>query len=187
MKLVRERSFSRRTPTKVGSNLNSKDLLGNVLTFKWTILVTDVLLFCFKFNFTTMIEKRINIISLVWLWTLCTGWICEWFSMALRFRRRLRYIWVKKLKIIIIKIKNQNITSALIGQKAIVGCTYKSMENWRLCYCSNRQHFLSVYQRSKRLQMLGNHSKKSVNQSPPAQNYKLLSCSHNIPRGLFRQ
>ena len=72
------------------------------LTFKWTILVTDAL-FSFKINLITMTDRSMKIKSLVWLWTLCTGWICKWFSMALRFRWRSRYIWVKKLKIIIIK------------------------------------------------------------------------------------
>ena len=33
MKLAQERIFSRRTPAKVGSNLNAKDLLGNVPDF----------------------------------------------------------------------------------------------------------------------------------------------------------
>ena len=28
------------------------------LTFKWTILVTDALLFCLKFHFITMLEKE---------------------------------------------------------------------------------------------------------------------------------
>ena len=50
-----------------------------------------------------MIDRSMKIKLLVWLWTLCTVWICKWFSIALRFRWRLRYIWVKKLKIIIIK------------------------------------------------------------------------------------
>ena len=72
------------------------------LTFKWTIMVTDAL-FSFKINLITMTDRSMKIKSLVWLWTLCTGWICKWFSKGLRFRWHSRYIWVKKLKIIIIK------------------------------------------------------------------------------------
>ena len=71
------------------------------LTFKWTISVTDALLFSSKINLITTNERSMKIKSLVWLWTLCTGWIL--ISMVLRFRWRLRYIWVKKLKIIIIE------------------------------------------------------------------------------------
>ena len=80
--------------------------------------------------------------------------------------------------------------SALIGQKTTVDCTDKPMENWSLCYKSNRPHFISVYQRSKRLQMLGNHSKKKEKKRKSiASNSELqtFSCPHNIPRGLSRQ
>ena len=54
-----------------------------------------------------MIDKSMKIKSLVWLWTLCTGWIRKWFSMVLRFRWRLRYIWVKTLKIYLRKIESR--------------------------------------------------------------------------------
>ena len=63
-------------------------------------LVSEISSINFKIGMT---DRSMKIKSLVWLWTLCTGWICKWFSMALRFRWRSRYIWVKKLKIIIIK------------------------------------------------------------------------------------
>ena len=56
------------------------------------------LLFSFKINLITMIDRSMTMKSLVWLWTLCRGWICKWFSMAPRFRWRSRYIWGKKVK-----------------------------------------------------------------------------------------
>ena len=65
--------------------------------------MTDALLFSSKINLITMIDRSMKIKLLVWLSTLRTGWICKWFFIALRFRWRLRYIWVKKFKIIIIK------------------------------------------------------------------------------------
>ena len=41
--------------------------------------------FCFKINLITMTDRSMKIKSLVWLWTLCTGWICKWFSKAFNF------------------------------------------------------------------------------------------------------
>ena len=63
--------------------------------------MTDALLFSSKTNPITTNERSMKIKSLVWLWTLCKGWIL--ISMVLCFRWRLRYIWVKNLKIIIIE------------------------------------------------------------------------------------
>ena len=71
------------------------------LTFKWTILVTDALLFSSKINLTTMIERSMKM-NRSFGSEPCSqdGY---WFSIVLRFRWRLRYIWMKKLKIIIIE------------------------------------------------------------------------------------
>ena len=66
-------------------------------------MVTDASLFSSKINLITMTDRSMRIKSLVWLWILWTWWICKWFSMALRFCWRLRYIWEKTLKIIMIK------------------------------------------------------------------------------------
>ena len=142
---------------------------------------------------------NVSLVKIIWLW-----W---WLPLRLSKRQSplpttvlLRTTLTRTikphyyLKIIIIKFCKiiKDTTSALIGQKTTVDCSDKPMENWSLCYKSNRPHFISVYQRSKRLQMLGNHSKKKKkkkkgNQSPPTRNYKLFSCPHNIPRGLSRQ
>ena len=149
------------------------------LTFKWTILVTDAL-FCFKINLITMTDRSMKIKSLVWLWTLCSGWICKWFFKALRFRWHSRYIWVKKLKIIIIKFyKIVKILRApwLVKKQSLIAPVNLWKIEVYICYLSNRPHFRSVYQRSKHLQMLGNHSKKS----------RSIVSSSFSQRGLYRQ
>ena len=46
--------------------------------------------------------------------------------------------------------------TALIGQKPIVYCTSKPIENFKLFYKSNRLHFLSVYRFT--LEKLVSHS-----------------------------
>ena len=130
------------------------------LTFKWTILVTNMF-FCFEINLITMIDRSMKIKSLVWLWTLCTGWICKWFSMALRFRWRLRYIWEKKLKIVIIKfykiIKRPRAPWLVKEQSLITPISPWKIEVYviRLTHCTSHRFTCVV----NLFQMLGNHSK----------------------------
>ena len=130
------------------------------LTFKWKILVT-IMLFCFEINLITMIDRSMKIKSLVWLWTLCTGWICNWFSMAVRFRWRLRYIWEKKLKIVVIKfykiIKILRVPWLVNKQYLIAPISPWEIEVIVIRVTHRSFHrFTSVV---KLLQMLGNHSK----------------------------
>ena len=130
------------------------------LTFKWKILVT-IMLFCFEINLITMIDRSMKIKSLVWLWTLCTGWICNWFSMALRFRWRLRYIWEKKLKIVVIKfykiIKILRVPWLVNKQYLIAPISPWEIEVIVIRVTHRSFHrFTSVV---KLFQMLGNHSK----------------------------
>ena len=47
---------------------------------------------------------------------------------------------------------------ALIGQKPMVYCAGKLIENLKLFYKSNRPHFLWVYWRDSTRGMLGEHS-----------------------------
>ena len=150
------------------------------LTFKWIISVTDALLLSSKINLITRNERSMKIKSLVWLWTLCTGWIL--ISMALRFRWRLRYIWVKKLKIVIIEFyKIVKILRApwLVKKQPLIA----PINPWKLEVCVIKvtdctfYRFTNVVKVSRCWETI-QKKKKKVNQSPPARNYKLFSCSH---------
>ena len=77
------------------------------LTFKWTILVTDAL-FCFKINLITMTDRSMKIKSLVWLWTLCTGWICK------KYPKYSWHNWLQRCTIQPRSLKTRNISSGFV-------------------------------------------------------------------------
>ena len=74
------------------------------LIFKRTILVADALIFCFKFNLITMIEKKHEYKIARLALNLCTGYVSDspWRNVLLTLKIYLRE---KMLKIIIIKFK----------------------------------------------------------------------------------
>ena len=140
-----------------------------------------------------MIDRSMKIKLLVWLWTLCTVWICKWFSKVLRFRWRLRHIWVKKLKIIIIKffkiIKILRAPWLVKKQPLIAPINPWKIEVYVIKVTDHVLYrFTSVVNVSRCWETIRKRKKKKKgNQSPPTRNYKLFSCPHNIPRGLSRQ
>ena len=157
------------------------------LTFKWTILTTDALIFCFKINLIAMTDRSVKLKSLFRPWTLCTGWICKWFSIALRFRWRLRYIWVKKLKTIIIKfykmMKAPRAPRLVKKQSFIATINPWTIEVYVIKVTDRTFHrFISEVKVSRCWETI-----QKKNQLPLARNYKLFSCSHNITHGLSRQ
>ena len=136
------------------------------LTFKWIISVTDALLLSSKINLITRNERSMKIKSLVWLWTLCTGWIL--ISMVLRFRWRLRYIWVKKLKIVIIEFyKIVKILRApwLVKKQPLIA----PINPWKLEVCVIKvtdctfYRFTNVVKVSRCWETIQKKKKKSIN------------------------
>ena len=148
--------------------------------------MTKALLLSFKINTITMINRSMKIKSLVWLWSLCTEWICKWLSMALRFRSHLRCIWMKKFKIIIIKFsKIIKILRApwLVKKQPLIAPVSPWKIEVHICYKSNRPHFLSVYQHSTRLQMLGN-TKSSVDYTASKLIERAINKDGKVPQKL---
>ena len=81
-----------------------------------------------------MIEKSMITKAFVWLLTLAQdGYVSDspWRYVFVDAQDIFEWrIW----KLLQSSLINQDTTSALIGQKAFVDCTHKSMENWSLCY-----------------------------------------------------